>query len=173
MGVGLVATAPVARGDVVLRLPPRAWRPLSASHATRVARERVPQFVSHAEDVARRLGAPDLTTHALLALHILFELGDESSPHRAYLASLPGLAGRESPSVPLLWTPPQIDTLRGTPTHAAVLARGEFVGAAHEALFPGGVGVPRARSRGPSPPSSRAPSRDRTRPTPSSPPSTC
>ena len=118
-------------------------RPLSASHATRVARERVPQFVSHAEDVARRLGAPDLTTHALLALHILFELGDESSPHRAYLASLPGLAGRESPSVPLLWTPPQIDTLRGTPTHAAVLARGEFVGAAHEALFPGGVGVPR------------------------------
>ena len=64
-------------------------------------------------------------------------------PHRAYLASLPGLAGRESPSVPLLWTPPQIDTLRGTPTHAAVLARGEFVGAAHEALFPGGVGVPR------------------------------
>ena len=143
MGVGLVATAPVARGDVVLRLPPRAWRPLSASHATRVARERVPQFVSHAEDVARRLGAPDLTTHALLALHILFELGDESSPHRAYLASLPGLAGRESPSVPLLWTPPQIDTLRGTPTHAAVLARGEFVGAAHEALFPGGVGVPR------------------------------
>ena len=142
MGVGLVATAPVARGDVILRLPPRAWRPLSASHATSVARERVPQFVAHAEDVARRLGAPDLPKHALLALHILFELGDESSPNRDYLASLPRLAGRESPSVPLLWTPPQIDTLRGTPTHAAVLARAEFVGGAHEALFPGGAGVP-------------------------------
>lgn len=88
------------------------------------------------------MGAPDLAKHALLALHLLFELGDEDSRSNPYLATLPKLAGRESPSVPLLWTPVQVAALRGTPTHAAVLSRAKFVEAAHEALFPGGQGVP-------------------------------
>ena len=44
--------------------------------------------------------------------------------------------------MPLLWTPVQVAALRGTPTHAAVLSRSKFVASAHEALFPGGGGVP-------------------------------
>lgn len=88
------------------------------------------------------MGAPDLAKHAILALHLLFELGADDSPARPYLATLPKLAGRESPSVPLLWTPVQVATLRGTPAHSAALSRSKFVAAAHEALFPGGGGVP-------------------------------
>ena len=93
------------------------------------------------------MGAPELATHAALALHVLFELGDPRSEGFAYLATLPGLAGRKaSPSVPLLWTPTQVATLRGTPTHGRVLRRAKFVSDAHAALFPGGGGgVPREK----------------------------
>ena len=95
MGVGLVATAPVARGDVVLRLPPRAWRPLSASHATRVARERVPQFVSRRGRRAASAPRPHHTRpprapHPLRARRRL--------PPSRLPRPLPGLAGRESPA---------------------------------------------------------------------------
>ena len=139
MGLGLAAAGgPIKAGDVILRLPRAAWYPVSAELATSQARRRVPQFVSHAEAVSAQLGAPEFAKHAMLALHLLFELGDPTSPARPYLATLPKLAGRESPSVPLLWTPVQVATLRGTPTHAAVLARAEFVAKAHGALFPGG-----------------------------------
>ena len=90
------------------------------------------------------MGAPELATHATLALHVLFELGDPRSEGFAYLATLPGLAGKASPSVPLLWTPTQVATLRGTPTHGRVLRRAKFVSDAHAALFGsgGGGGVP-------------------------------
>ena len=151
MGVGLAAEgAGIAAGEVILRLPRAAWYPVSAARAAAVAGENVPRFVAHAEAVSRELGAPDLAKHALLALHILFELGGDGSDAagaelggpKPYLATLPPLAGRAAPSVPLLWAPRQLASLRGTPTHAAALDRSRFVAAAHAALFPGGNGVP-------------------------------
>jgi|AntAceMinimDraft_1070359.scaffolds.fasta_scaffold32588_1 histone-lysine N-methyltransferase SETD3 len=140
MGAGLAATALIKAGELVLRLPKAAWHPVSADIAISQARQRVPQFVAHAEAVSTQMGAPDLAKHAIFALHLLFELGDSDSRAHPYLATLPSLAGRRAPSVPLLWTPAQVATLCGTPTHAAVLSRSTFVAAAHEALFPGGEG---------------------------------
>jgi hypothetical protein len=143
MGVGLAVAsdpraAPVKAGDVVLRLPRDVWHPVSADAAVAAARSKVPAFAAHVEDVAARFGARELATHALFALHLLFELGDDSSSARPYLATLPSLLGgaRGEPSVPALWSPEQIATLRGTPTHAAVLKRAKFIAATHAALFP-------------------------------------
>ena len=140
MGVGLVARRPVRAGETVLRIPRDAYEPLSAPHALAAAKAKAPAFVDHAVKVAASMGAPELATHAALALHVLFELGDPRSEGFAYLATLPGLAGKASPSVPLLWTPTQVATLRGTPTHGRVLRRAKFVSDAHAALFPGGGG---------------------------------
>ena len=140
MGVGLVARRPVRAGEIVLRIPRDAYAPLSATHALAAAKAKAPAFVDHAAKVAASMGAPELATHAALALHVLFELGDPRSEGFAYLATLPGLAGKASPSVPLLWTPTQVATLRGTPTHGRVLRRAKFVSDAHAALFPGGSG---------------------------------
>ena len=137
MGVGLIAYTPVRAGETVLRLPKAAYAPLSAEHAMANATAKVPQFVDHVVKVSNAMGAPELATHATLALHILFELGDPGSRSGAYLATLPGLAGNASPSVPALWTPTQIASLRGTPTHARVTRRSAFVSQAHAALFPG------------------------------------
>ena len=92
--------------------------------------------MSHAEAVSAQLGAPEFAKHAMLALHLLFELGDPT--YRRGRTSRHFQLATESLSVPLLWTPVQVATLRGTPTHAAVLARAEFVAKAHGALFPGG-----------------------------------
>ena len=144
MGVGLVARRPVRAGEIVLRIPRDAYAPLSATHALAAAKAKAPAFVDHAAKVAASMGAPELATHATLALHVLFELGDPRSEGFAYLATLPGLAGKASPSVPLLWTPTQVATLRGTPTHGRVLRRAKFVSDAHAALFGsgGGGGVP-------------------------------
>ena len=144
MGVGLVARRPVRAGEIVLRIPRDAYAPLSATHALAAAKAKAPAFVNHAAKVAASMGAPELATHAALALHVLFELGDPRSEGFAYLATLPGLAGKASPSVPLLWTPTQVATLRGTPTHGRVLRRAKFVSDAHAALFGsgGGGGVP-------------------------------
>jgi histone-lysine N-methyltransferase SETD3 len=144
MGVGLVARRPVRAGEIVLRIPRDAYAPFSATHALAAAKAKAPAFVDHAAKVAASMGAPELATHAALALHVLFELGDPRSEGFAYLATLPGLAGKASPSVPLLWTPTQVATLRGTPTHGRVLRRAKFVGDAHAALFGsgGGGGVP-------------------------------
>ena len=140
MGVGLVARRPVRAGEVMLRIPREAHAPLSAPHALAAAKAKAPAFVDHAAKVAASMGAPELATHAALALHVLFELGDPRSEGFAYLSTLPGLAGKASPSVPLLWTPTQVATLRGTPTHGRVLRRAKFVSDAHAALFPGGGG---------------------------------
>ena len=140
MGVGLVARRPVRAGEIVLRIPRDAYAPFSATHALAAAKAKAPAFVDHAAKVAASMGAPELATHAALALHVLFELGDPRSEGFAYLATLPGLAGKASPSVPLLWTPTQVATLRGTPTHGRVLRRAKFVSDAHAALFPGGGG---------------------------------
>ena len=144
MGVGLIARRPVRAGEIVLRIPRDAYAPLSATHALAAAKAKAPAFVNHAAKVAASMGAPELATHATLALHVLFELGDPRSEGFAYLATLPGLAGKASPSVPLLWTPTQVATLRGTPTHGRVLRRAKFVSDAHAALFGsgGGGGVP-------------------------------
>ena len=131
---------PVRAGEIVLRIPRDAYAPFSATHALAAAKAKAPAFVDHAAKVAASMGAPELATHATLALHVLFELGDPRSEGFAYLATLPGLAGKASPSVPLLWTPTQVATLRGTPTHGRVLRRAKFVSDAHAALFPGGGG---------------------------------
>ena len=130
----------------MLRIPRDAYEPLSAPHALAAAKAKAPAFVDHAVKVAASMGAPELATHAALALHVLFELGDPRSEGFAYLATLPGLAGKASPSVPLLWTPTQVATLRGTPTHGRVLRRAKFVSDAHAALFPGAAEASRWKS---------------------------
>ena len=55
MGVGLAADEPIKAGELVLRLPKAAWYPVSAELALSQARQRVPQFVTHAEAVSRQL----------------------------------------------------------------------------------------------------------------------
>ena len=90
--------------------------------------------MAHVERVAASAGAPAFATHALFATHLCFEefssaSADESaqSPLRPYLASLPKLEGPEArawgPSVPALRDDAQLETLRGTPTRAAVARR--------------------------------------------------
>ena len=150
-GVGVFAAAPIPEGTAVLRVPRGAFEPLSAEYAVRTARRRAPPFVAHVERVAASAGAPAFATHALFATHLCFEAfssasADESahqSPLRPYLASLPKLEGPEArawgPSVPALWDDAQLETLRGTPTRAAVARRIRFVAEMHAAIFGGGA----------------------------------
>ena len=149
-GVGVSAAAPIPEGTAVLRVPRGAFEPLSAEYAVRTARRRAPPFVAHVERVAASAGAPAFATHALFATHLCFEefssaSADESaqSPLRPYLASLPKLEGPEArawgPSVPALWDDAQLETLRGTPTRAAVARRIRFVAEMHAAIFGGGA----------------------------------
>jgi len=153
-GVGVFAAAPIPEGTAVLRVPRGAFEPLSAEYAVRTARRRAPPFVAHVERVAASAGAPAFAMHALFATHLCFEAfsstsasssADESSQSslRPYLASLPKLEGPEArawgPSVPALWDDAQLETLRGTPTRAAVARRIRFVAEMHAAIFGGGA----------------------------------
>ena len=144
-GVGLFASATIYPGEVLLRVPKSVFWSLGASHAEKQARKKVPQFVTHLERQCDSLGAKRFATHALFALHLLFELGDEGSKYRLYLASLPTLRGIDKSdgsdsselegAVPLLYAPSQLATLRGTPTFHAVAKRRAFVKDAHSAIF--------------------------------------
>jgi len=154
-GVGVFAASAIAPGHVVFRVPSALFETLSATHAQTVARRRAFEFVERCEKTCAALGAPSFATHALFALHVLFELGDERSPNFGYLASLPGLLEVEEEgdasaaaldsvsqsedahhlSVPLLWDARRVATLRGTPTFANVAARRAFVEALHASLF--------------------------------------
>lgn len=148
-GVGVFAENAISPGHVLFRAPSFLFESLSAARAEAVARRRVPAFVERCERACAELGAPAFATHALFALHVLFELGDERSPNFGYLASLPGLLEVEEEgdvsasrsedahhlSVPLLWDARRVATLRGTPTFANVAARRAFVEALHASLF--------------------------------------
>ena len=154
-GVGVFAENAIPPGHVLFRAPSFLFESLSAAHAEAVARHRVPAFVERCERACAELGAPAFAPHALFALHVLFELGDERSPNFGYLASLPGLLEVEEEgdasaaaldsvsqsedahhlSVPLLWDARRVATLRGTPTFANVAARRAFVEALHASLF--------------------------------------
>jgi histone-lysine N-methyltransferase SETD3 len=150
-GVGVFAENAISPGHVLFRAPSFLFESLSAAHAEAVARRRVPAFVERCERACAELGAPAFAPHALFALHVLFELGDERSPNFGYLASLPGLLEVEEEgdafyetsqsedshhlSVPLLWDARRVATLRGTPTFANVAARRAFVEALHASLF--------------------------------------
>ena len=150
-GVGVFAENAISPGHVLFRAPSFLFESLSAAHAEAVARRRVPAFVERCERACAELGAPAFATHALFALHVLFELGDERSPDFGYLASLPGLPPEEPEeegdvsasqredahhlSVPLLWDARRVATLRGTPTFTNVAARRAFVEALHASLF--------------------------------------
>ena len=154
-GVGVFAENAIPPGHVLFRAPSFLFESLSAARAEAVARRRVPAFVERCERACAELGAPAFATHALFALHVLFELGDERSPNFGYLASLPGLLEVEEEgdasaaaldsasrgedahhlSVPLLWDARRVATLRGTPTFTNVAARRAFVEALHASLF--------------------------------------
>ena len=159
-GVGVFAENTISPGHVLFRAPSFLFESLSAAHAETVARRRVPAFVERCERACAELGAPAFAPHALFALHVLFELGDERSPNFGYLASLPGLLEVEEEgdvsktvdsasqsedahhlSVPLLWDARRVATLRGTPTFANVAARRAFVEALHASLFGAGGGA--------------------------------
>ena len=145
-GVGIFAASAIAPGHVVFRVPSALFETLSATHAETVARRRASEFVERCEKTCAALGAPSFATHAIFALHVLFELGDVDSENRGYVASLPrNLITTEGDdakdvdenalSVPLLWDARKLATLRGTPTLAAVARRAAFVEAFHAALF--------------------------------------
>lgn len=152
-GVGVFAASAIAPGHVVFRVPSALFETLSATHAQTVARRRAFEFVERCEKTCAALGAPSFATHALFALHVLFELGDVDSENRGYLASLPSsrmtdgnaldahvddasdVDENAEMSVPLLWDARKLATLRGTPTLAAVARRRAFVEAFHAALF--------------------------------------
>ena len=146
-GVGLFASKTIPKGEVLIRVPREIFHPLSAEFAEKVAKQKVPKFVKHLETQCALLGAPQFAKHVLFALHLLFELGDETSGNAPYLASLPTLNGIDhrdgtdtsatEGAVPLLWEPSQLATLRGTPTFANVLRRKAFVKNAHVAIFGG------------------------------------
>ena len=142
-GVGVFAASAIPPGHVLFRAPSALFESLSAAHAETVARRRAPDFVERCASACAALGAPAFAPHALLALHVLFELGDARSANAGYLASLPSLGLCEetedtitnATSVPLLWDARRVATLRGTPTFAAVASRRAFVSSLHAALF--------------------------------------
>ena len=145
-GVGVFAASAIPPGHVLIRAPSALFESLSAAHAEATARRRAPEFVQRCESACAALGAPSFAPHALLALHVLLELGDARSTNAGYLASLPSLEPNDAgangdedvanaTSVPLLWDARRMATLRGTPTFAAVASRRAFAEALHAALF--------------------------------------
>ena len=63
----------------MLRIPRERTRPSPRLTRSPRPRPKAPAFVDHAAKVAASMGAPELATHAALALHVLFELGDPRS----------------------------------------------------------------------------------------------
>jgi len=148
MGYGLSAGHAICKGEEVLRIPPAVWRPFSASSAIQKANEASVAFVERVESVEAALvesagskSAPEhLSGSIVLAVQILLDMGVPEDDQHPYIAFLP----REV-ETPLMWQPDEIREIYGTGAMRGALARSDFVKVVHEALFPGGQGIPRAQ----------------------------
>ena len=144
MGLGLVATARIERGETALSVPPSVWRPFSAGAALEAARARAPPFAAHLASVEAQLasggarGAERFGESVALSLQLLFAAADVGAEGHAYAVTL------APPDVPLFWPQRDAELLRGTGVDAAAAERTAFLRAAHSALFPAGGGVPLA-----------------------------
>lgn len=140
IGAGLVAARNVRPGEILVRIPPSVWKPLSA-----LASKDQP-YAERISAHAASLGAGDLFSEAALLAARLARLVDPSGNHQGLedvQEALPYLSSIPPPDVPLLW-PSELRSalLRGTSAVTAAVSQVSLSDEIHAVMLQAGSAAP-------------------------------